>query len=68
MSNTMSPRSGPRRPIVGVRISEAGIAAIDQLAEAEGVGRSEMIRTLLSEALAARAKVKTRRDTPTRTA
>lgn len=52
----MSPRKGPRRPIVGVRISEQGIAAIDTLAESEGVGRSEMIRRLLSEALARRAK------------
>lgn len=50
----MSPRKGPRRPIVGVRISEGGIAAIDQLAKAEGVTRSEMIRRLLSESLARR--------------
>lgn len=52
----MSPRKGPRRSIVGVRISEAGITAIDTLAESEGVVRSEMIRTLLREALAHRAK------------
>jgi hypothetical protein len=52
----MSPREGPRRPIVGVRISEAGITAIDALAETEQIGRSEMIRRLLSEALAARGR------------
>jgi len=50
------PRPGPRRPIVAVRLSEQGIAAVDKLAETEGVNRSEMIRRLLSEAVAARGK------------
>lgn len=52
----MSPRPGPRRPIVGIRISDAGIQAIDALAKAENVNRSEMIRRLLSEALTARQR------------
>lgn len=52
----MSPRTSPRRPIVGVRISDAGITAIDKLAADEAVTRSEMIRRLLSEALTARQR------------
>lgn len=52
----MSPRPGPVRPIVGVRIKQDAIDYIDQLAEREGVGRSEMIRRLIGEALAARQK------------
>lgn len=50
------PRPGPRRPIVAVRLSEAGIQQVDALAEAEGVNRSEMIRLLLTEAVAARLR------------
>jgi metal-responsive CopG/Arc/MetJ family transcriptional regulator len=49
------PRSyPPRRTLVGVRLSAAGLAAIDAQAKAEGVDRSETIRRLLAEALAAR--------------
>lgn len=50
------PRSGPRRVIVGVRLKADAIAYIDTLAEAQGVNRSEMIRLLLAEAVAARRK------------
>jgi metal-responsive CopG/Arc/MetJ family transcriptional regulator len=50
------PRPGPRRPLVNVRLTEEGIAYIDQLAATEGVNRSEMIRTLLAEAVTARQK------------
>lgn len=49
------PRTGPRRPLVAIRLSEEGIAYIDQLAEQEGVNRSEMIRILLKEAIGHRA-------------
>jgi metal-responsive CopG/Arc/MetJ family transcriptional regulator len=49
------PRPGPRRPLVAIRMSDEGIAYVDQLAEEAGVNRSEMIRTLLKEAIAARA-------------
>jgi metal-responsive CopG/Arc/MetJ family transcriptional regulator len=52
----VSPRQTPRRPIVGVRISEAGIQAIDAFALSEQVGRSEMIRRLLAEAITARQR------------
>lgn len=52
----MSPRTGPRRPIVGVRIKTEAVEMIDAMAEAEGVNRSEMIRLLLSEALTARQR------------
>jgi metal-responsive CopG/Arc/MetJ family transcriptional regulator len=44
--------------LVAVRLSAAGIAHIDGLAAQAGITRSEMIRTLLSEAVAARQKVK----------
>jgi len=37
-------------------MSEKGIAHIDQLAQQEGVNRSEMIRRLLSEAVQARQR------------
>lgn len=53
----MSPRQGPRRRIVGVRIKPEAVAYIDRLALSEGVNRSEMVRRLLSEALTARGKV-----------
>ena len=45
------PRPGPRRPLVAIRLSEQGIAHIDQRAaeEAEGI-RSEMIRRMLAYA------------------
>lgn len=50
------PRSGPRRPNIGVRLSAEGVAYIDELAKVEKVNRSEMIRRLLAEAVAARRK------------
>lgn len=50
------PRPGPRRPLISFRISESGLRHIDQLAKEAGVGRSEMIRTLLTEAITARMK------------
>jgi metal-responsive CopG/Arc/MetJ family transcriptional regulator len=42
--------------MVGVKLYPEAIAYIDQLAEAEGVNRSEMIRILLAEAVARRRK------------
>jgi metal-responsive CopG/Arc/MetJ family transcriptional regulator len=50
------PRTGERRVIVGVRLKADAIAYIDALAEAEKVNRSEMVRILLAEAVAARRK------------
>lgn len=50
------PRTGPRRVIVGVRLKAEAIAYIDELAKAEKVNRSEMVRRLLAEAVAARRK------------
>lgn len=59
MSDTMSPRKGPRRPQVDIRLSEAGIAWLDQRARDEGLlkasgepNRSEMIRLALRYAMA----------------
>lgn len=46
------PRPGPRRPLVAIRLSDQGIAHVDQRAEAEGVNRSEMIRLMLAFASA----------------
>lgn len=46
------PRPGPRRPIVNVKLSQAGIDRIDELAEAEGRNRSEQIRVMLAFATA----------------
>lgn len=49
------PRPGPRRPLVGVRLSDEDRKHIEQLAGQEADGNlSEMIRRLLSEAVAAR--------------
>lgn len=53
----MSPRPGPRRQYVGVRLSPAGLEAVEKLAETETEGNvSEMIRKLLSEAITARQR------------
>ncbi len=51
------PRPGPRRPLVGIKISEEGRRHIQQLANVETDGNlSEMIRKLLAEAVDAREK------------
>ena len=50
----------PRRTLTAIRLSPAGLAAIDALAAAEGLNRSAMMRALIGEALAARER-KTRR-------
>jgi len=47
-----------QREKVAVRLSPAGLQAIDTLAEAEHRTRSDMIRVLLIEAIAARRKAK----------
>ncbi len=44
------PRPGPRRPLVAIRLSDEGIAHIDQRAEKQGVNRSEMVRRMLAYA------------------
>lgn len=56
------PRPGPRRELVAVRMLPAAIAVLDEIAEAENIldergrpNRSEVVRMLLKEALAARA-------------
>ncbi len=49
----MSPRPGPRRPLVAIKLSQSGIEHIDQRAEVEADGnRSEMIRRMLAYAAA----------------
>lgn len=57
------PRPGPRRPYVALRLSQQGLDLIDEWAKAETAtetkpegNRSEMIRKLLGEAIAARQK------------
>lgn len=51
----MSPRPGPRRPLVAIRLSKEGLAYVDKLAVEETDGnRSEMVRILLTEAVTAR--------------
>lgn len=44
------PRPGPRRPQVAVRLSEAGIARVDERAAKRGVSRSEMLRLMVAYA------------------
>ncbi|MGH3450186.1 MAG: CopG family transcriptional regulator [Haloechinothrix sp.] len=53
------PRRGPRRPLVGIKLSDEGRAHVDQRARDEGVlkrngdpNRSEMIRLMLAYASA----------------
>lgn len=51
---------GPRRRMVGVKLDDATIGEVEQLAESEGLvwagkpNTSEMLRRLIDEALAAR--------------
>jgi len=55
------PRPGPRRPLVGIKISEEGRRHIQELADVETDGNlSRMIRKLLAEAVAARQKIGSR--------
>ena len=42
--------------MIGVKLLPAAITYIDGLAVSEGVNRSEMVRRLLAEAVAARRK------------
>jgi len=46
------PRPGPRRPLVALRLGDAEITQIDQLAVAADLNRSEMIRRMLAFAAA----------------
>lgn len=46
--------------MVNIRLSKSGLTEIDRLAVEDQRTRSDMIRVLLSEALAARAKKKAR--------
>lgn len=49
------PRPGPRRKAYAIRLSDNGVAAIQELADKETGGNlSEMARKLLAEAIAAR--------------
>lgn len=41
---------------ITLRLSREGIAAVDKIAEVEDRSRSQMLRLLISEAVAARAK------------
>jgi putative ubiquitin-RnfH superfamily antitoxin RatB of RatAB toxin-antitoxin module len=42
------------RIVISMRMRRSGVGALDHEAAAEGVNRTEIIRTLLAEALAAR--------------
>lgn len=44
------PRPGPRRPLVAIRLSEQGIARVDQKAEKAGRNRSEQLRVMIAYA------------------
>lgn len=44
------------RIVISMRMRRSGVSALDHEAAAEGVSRTEMIRALLAEALAARRK------------
>lgn len=43
----VSPRPGPRRPLVNVRLSPDGLAFLDREAQRLGVTRSDVIREAL---------------------
>lgn len=47
------PFAGGRDPIVGVRLPDEDVAALDAVAAREGVKRSEMVRRLLLAGIAA---------------
>lgn len=53
MSSTNTKRRSGRR-IVTVWLSWAGVDHLDEIAKAEGSDRSQVIRTLLAEAIQAR--------------
>lgn len=42
------------KTLISVRVSDDGLNALNQMAEEEGIDRSELIRTLLREAVTAR--------------
>lgn len=44
----MSPRPGPKRPVLTLRLAQSGIDWIDERAAAEGVQRSELVRRMLA--------------------
>jgi len=44
------PRTGTRRPLVAIRLSDEGIVHIDQQAKARNLNRSEMVRLMLTYA------------------
>jgi hypothetical protein len=46
----MSPRPGPRKPLIAIRLADAGLAWIDEQARLRGWNRSEMIRAMLAYA------------------
>lgn len=50
------PRPKSDRRYVGVRLSQPGYDVVEQMARAENVTVSDMIRTLLSEAVQARRR------------
>lgn len=44
---SVSPRPGPRRPLVNVRLSASGLAFLDAEAQRLGITRSDVIREAL---------------------
>ncbi len=60
------PRPGPRLPIIAVRFDPAPVdaeAEIETVELGRAVTRSEMMKTLITEGLAARQRRRTRRTT-----
>lgn len=58
------PRPGPRLPVVGVRMDPADVdaeAARETKTQGRAVSRSEMVKTLLEEALTARQRRRNRK-------
>lgn len=53
---TRKPGAAKRETTIGIRISEAGLKALDELAEQEQRTRSDMVRILLREGMEARAR------------
>lgn len=47
----MSPRPGPRRPLIAFRLDVAQIQAIDEIAETTDVTRSDVIRDAIAQYL-----------------
>lgn len=45
------PRPGPPRPTITIRLHQSGIDRLDQLAAAQNLTRSELVRRILAQAI-----------------